>query len=1433
MSFQEKFNYNKNNIIAEKRLNVLPDHLSNLSSHVYGFRKIIPDYTGACCRIAKTGGREALPVLCGSIGSLIGGTVVADGGFFRFTEGMQVGVLHFDENGTISKQSRVTGNFVNATSISFREAIGSWDVTLEEFLVNPYFATESIDGGSAPGQETPLEDQNAVIIDWFDQRKVSFYEDGSGPSAPEPGIFSQGIDVNTYTGYNQKTTATSIISTGTQTLPILVSGGEIITKDNRPAALFSGSVMHFDNESRESSSLNHIPKGIYSINGFEIYSMVSFDNFDYTDGAINPQNQVGTNSTLGESSNSSQFKVNEFIGGKLFDFIDDVSLGEIDGVATFFYENKTGIGTNGATITGQALTAKKNHLFSAFVHPLGIDQNGGAVSTGLVSTGYAELQFPGAGLKVDRFRQLLQSSNAKFSGNAHETGVSGEFTNFAGLATGSKPTIIPVRNTLFENALFVDDFFTTGKKNFRGIETTGGGTASNNELLAPGGMQLNKFFTNGDFTQAGGLITGTGIVQTDDGGGDALRISVTASNSDPFDRVFCTVRFGNNSNSEVRGFEHEASYFMSGEMRVQNPGALNKAKVQIDIADNQFKARFLPSQTTFAPFHFIFRDFATGAADSKHFFDLNLITSDSTNQNKTSAAVEFRNLVIEKLPYSSLLNQQQGGGFTLGHSGTGFIPTGGARGQRITFLGNANSSFGPNGFNGTISELIISTGRGIRTQRGQIPGDTYRGDLDVGSFFDEKTSGARNFNALNEAERAGFENYINEYYQTLDPLNEKHFDYVHPSTFVSGGIEKFTPVYGSSVSFRANNSNWFGGDYIANTRPQGLNNIEANLSLKYLAKEETIQNLLRKIQKKSSGPLTGLSAFSGSNDVINFDTLEDFSMMDFQTGIYRNFSGSSIESFALKPLSTFDIYELTLNLKNTRNSAALGNGMCFVQDKPIVQQRFNNQNLPIERVIQILGEVEYSDVDDGLTIETVEPHSLLVGDIVSTRGIGNLNVPGESTIGETLEITDKPVLSVISPTIFRVLRANFPSAGNHDSSFTTSAGSFNATDNKQVITNAHPFGPDTLLPDNTESFEDRFGAEGKGIIQSGYATDYFPARRQFSFDDQGRVVDAAFRGTGGHPENARLLKKFDIISGGNDPHNQLNGNAYENYFYCTENPVFTSNSIDFQGDFGTFADTTILRIREDASGNTLDRRLDVSIFDEMSEVLPTNEYRGYSFTGDSLTGVVLKASGQTGQARLVTNEFHPNTGRFSGCFVSITGLTGLEFSGGNGLYGMSSEESATTAGQQIVYRQIVSATTGDARQIRGIATKTGIVSDLTRTFFFKPDNQVVISVDHSNRFNNFRGSFKDAPNIGRNQNSLQNLQLTFTNRSDKETYAMLHFLETHMGYKSFVYYYGDDIINENRQFYCDNWSHTFNHFDSHTIKATFTEVVQPIGNQGF
>jgi len=138
-----------------------------------------------------------------------------------------------------------------------------------------------------------------------------------------------------------------------------------------------------------------------------------------------------------------------------------------------------------------------------------------------------------------------------------------------------------------------------------------------------------------------------------------------------------------------------------------------------------------------------------------------------------------------------------------------------------------------------------------------------------------------------------------------------------------------------------------------------------------------------------------------------------------------------------------------------------------------------------------------------------------------------------------------------------------------------------------------------------------------------------------------------------------------------------------------------------------------------------------------------------------------------------------------------------------------------------------SITQGD---LSGLATHTGFSNGVTRTFFWEPDEQVPIQIDHSSRINQFKNSFHQQLNVSRNENRIQEIQLNFTNRGEKETYSILHFLESHLGYKQFVYYHEDNLVNPNRVFYCPDWSHTFNYKDSNTIQAKFVEITIPTIN---
>ena len=70
--------------------------------------------------------------------------------------------------------------------------------------------------------------------------------------------------------------------------------------------------------------------------------------------------------------------------------------------------------------------------------------------------------------------------------------------------------------------------------------------------------------------------------------------------------------------------------------------------------------------------------------------------------------------------------------------------------------------------------------------------------------------------------------------------------------------------------------------------------------------------------------------------------------------------------------------------------------------------------------------------------------------------------------------------------------------------------------------------------------------------------------------------------------------------------------------------------------------------------------------------------------------------------------------------------------------------------------------------------------------------------------------------------NLLKFQLKFENRSAEEAYAILHFLESHLGYKSFLYT-PPAPYNRKRRFICKEWTHTYAFKDSHTINASFEQ----------
>ena len=111
----------------------------------------------------------------------------------------------------------------------------------------------------------------------------------------------------------------------------------------------------------------------------------------------------------------------------------------------------------------------------------------------------------------------------------------------------------------------------------------------------------------------------------------------------------------------------------------------------------------------------------------------------------------------------------------------------------------------------------------------------------------------------------------------------------------------------------------------------------------------------------------------------------------------------------------------------------------------------------------------------------------------------------------------------------------------------------------------------------------------------------------------------------------------------------------------------------------------------------------------------------------------------------------------------------------------------------------------------------------TREFYWSPS--VPFDIKHSpsiERYGTAHGPYTQYyPENQQNINMLE-MELSFENRSDQEAYAILHFLEMHLGYLSFLFV-PPAPYNRKRRFYCENWSHTYVFRNNHTISATFKQ----------
>lgn len=119
----------------------------------------------------------------------------------------------------------------------------------------------------------------------------------------------------------------------------------------------------------------------------------------------------------------------------------------------------------------------------------------------------------------------------------------------------------------------------------------------------------------------------------------------------------------------------------------------------------------------------------------------------------------------------------------------------------------------------------------------------------------------------------------------------------------------------------------------------------------------------------------------------------------------------------------------------------------------------------------------------------------------------------------------------------------------------------------------------------------------------------------------------------------------------------------------------------------------------------------------------------------------------------------------------------------------------------------------------------GIDSKWTQEFFFEPD----IGFQNEVQINSQKLEFKNSYVLRmKTKNNIAPLVLNykFSNISDRQLRAMLHFLENKAGYRRFRHQV-PSVYNRPKVFICSEWSHTWNYFNSHDLEVKLTE--DPLG----
>lgn len=109
----------------------------------------------------------------------------------------------------------------------------------------------------------------------------------------------------------------------------------------------------------------------------------------------------------------------------------------------------------------------------------------------------------------------------------------------------------------------------------------------------------------------------------------------------------------------------------------------------------------------------------------------------------------------------------------------------------------------------------------------------------------------------------------------------------------------------------------------------------------------------------------------------------------------------------------------------------------------------------------------------------------------------------------------------------------------------------------------------------------------------------------------------------------------------------------------------------------------------------------------------------------------------------------------------------------------------------------------------------------TREFFWKPSLGLNVSEKPRMSELSLGAGYSQMYRDGINE-SLLTLDLQFNNRSDAEAYAILHFLEQHYGCIPFLFS-PPAPYEKPKNFVCQQWSHTYNYKNNHSISVQFEQ----------